>query len=210
MNQKGQGLIIGILVGLLVAGGLFGAYYLGIRNNKPQTQNPVVTSTTQQTVQPSPSSTPDPTANWKTYTNNKIGFVIKYPADTIPQAKFGLGLGPVNGNESDILEFGAKQTDTGLSLTTVDQLEVIMVPFNGNVQEFVKSDLAKQTLYQSCLPSKLIDEEKINGIDTLFYDCSFEHRAFLTGKGYGFTFRKSVSNWTNTDLTILRSFKFTN
>lgn len=28
----------------------------------------------------SPTPTPDPTANWKTYTNAKIGFQVKYPA----------------------------------------------------------------------------------------------------------------------------------
>lgn len=32
-----------------------------------------------QTATITPSPTPDPTANWKTYTNNELGFSIKYP-----------------------------------------------------------------------------------------------------------------------------------
>ncbi len=58
---------------IAVAGG---AYYLGTLKNKPQTQNPVVTS---QTVPPSPSPISDLTANWKTYINTAYGYQISYP-----------------------------------------------------------------------------------------------------------------------------------
>lgn len=60
---------------LLVAGVLIGGvYYIGTLKNKPQTQNPVITS---QTI-PSPISTADPTANWKTYDYGS--FTFKYPS----------------------------------------------------------------------------------------------------------------------------------
>ena len=78
LMQKGN-ILVGILIGLAVAGGLFGAYYLGTRNNKPHPQNPIITSTPQPLTSPSPSS--DEAANWKTYTNKKYGFSIKYPQD---------------------------------------------------------------------------------------------------------------------------------
>lgn len=74
---------------LLVAGVLIGgAYYIGTLKNKPQTQNPVVTSQTPQptiipqtTSTPSsiPSPTPDKTTDWKTYTHGLYGFSFKYP-----------------------------------------------------------------------------------------------------------------------------------
>lgn len=74
--QKGsiQLIVIGIVVLVIVAAG---AFYLGkqVSTPKPQSQ----TSTTQPTIsQPSPSPTPDETANWKTYTNQGLGFTIKY------------------------------------------------------------------------------------------------------------------------------------
>jgi hypothetical protein len=30
-----------------------------------------------------PTTTPDPTANWKTYTNDKLGFSFKYPGELV-------------------------------------------------------------------------------------------------------------------------------
>jgi len=66
-------ILLGILIIIAVAGG---AYYLGTLKNKPQTQNPVVTS---QTVPPSPSPISDLTANWKTYINTAYGYQISYP-----------------------------------------------------------------------------------------------------------------------------------
>lgn len=56
MNQKGN-IILGILIGFLVAGSLFGVYYLNTSRNRSQTQNPVVTS------QSISSSALSPTAN---------------------------------------------------------------------------------------------------------------------------------------------------
>jgi hypothetical protein len=57
-----------------------GAYVLGSKQTQTPVQNIV------QTIQPSP--TPDPTANpdliganWKTYTNSRWGFSLKYPLD---------------------------------------------------------------------------------------------------------------------------------
>lgn len=35
----------------------------------------------QPSASPSPTSTPDPTANWKTYTNHEYGYSVEYPSD---------------------------------------------------------------------------------------------------------------------------------
>lgn len=55
--QKGQALILILVAILIIAALAVGAYYLGRLNNKPQSQNPVVTSQTPQPI-PSPSVTP--------------------------------------------------------------------------------------------------------------------------------------------------------
>lgn len=68
-----------IIVLLLLVGG--GVYYLGAKQNKLVVQNPqkIITPTI---VRSTLTPTPDPTANWKTYTNTKYGFSVEYPADT--------------------------------------------------------------------------------------------------------------------------------
>ncbi len=79
--------IVGVaLICSLIFG--FGGYYLGKQssnskyvNNEVQTNptaTPYVNSPTSTT---NPSSTLDPTANWKTYTNSEVGFRFKYPSE---------------------------------------------------------------------------------------------------------------------------------
>lgn len=78
--QKGQGLIfviVGILAAIVIAGG---AYYLGRSTSPKPSATPTVVS---QTPQPTPSTTPDKTDNWKTYTNNMFGYQIKYPSESL-------------------------------------------------------------------------------------------------------------------------------
>lgn len=73
---------------LLVAGVLIdGAYYIGTLKNKPQTQNPVIISQTpqptaiSQTIPISSPTSTNETTSWKTYTNTKYGFSLKYPSE---------------------------------------------------------------------------------------------------------------------------------
>lgn len=93
MSQKGNALIIGILIGLLTAGGLFGAYYLGTSKNNTSSQmelinNPKVNSQPQ--INPSPTqgfsqtgitSNSDETVGWRTFTESSIGLTFKYPSN---------------------------------------------------------------------------------------------------------------------------------
>lgn len=74
-NQRGNSLILGILIGLVVAGGLFAAYYLGLQKN-PVT---FLTASSPKPLIASPLPSSDPAVNWKTYTNPKYSFTIKYP-----------------------------------------------------------------------------------------------------------------------------------
>lgn len=76
MMQKGQ-ILIWIIVGVLVIAVAGGAYYLGRSTTPKPSATPNVIS---QTPQPTPTSSPvDETANWKTYTNDRFGYSIKYP-----------------------------------------------------------------------------------------------------------------------------------
>ena len=65
-------ILTGILGIFVLAGAVFGAYKLGQRQVQPLSQptpSPAVVATL----------TPDPTADWETYTNTKYGYLIKYP-----------------------------------------------------------------------------------------------------------------------------------
>ena len=77
MNLKrgiiGPALVIAVAV-VLIAGGLFGAFYLGKKSSGPTAINPVVTQTQ---ASPIPSPTTDLTANWQTYKADI--FEVKYP-----------------------------------------------------------------------------------------------------------------------------------
>lgn len=68
-------LLIGLAAGLIIIIGAGIGYFLGVNNAQQPTPEPMV-----QVTQPSSTPTPDPTANWKTYTNTAIGFSFKYPS----------------------------------------------------------------------------------------------------------------------------------
>lgn len=72
MNQKGLAPILAVL---LIGITLVGAGYLVYSEKIALPQTKPVQQTTQQT----PSFISDETANWKTYTNTKYGYSIKYP-----------------------------------------------------------------------------------------------------------------------------------
>ena len=77
--QKGFGVIY-ILIGVLILAVAAGAYYLGRSTSSKPSSNPTVTyQTPQPTPIPTSSSTPDETADWKTYTNSRYSFSIKHP-----------------------------------------------------------------------------------------------------------------------------------
>lgn len=69
-------IVVGILGAFIFVGAVFGAYKLGQKQVQPGSQ-PTPTSMVVATP------TPDPTADWKTYTNTKYGYSIKYPEDWV-------------------------------------------------------------------------------------------------------------------------------
>jgi len=101
-KQKGfvQFIILGIVVLAVVAAG---AFYVGKQTAtpKPQPQSQVVTSQPSPTPTSSPAPTiTDETANWKTYTDNERGFLLKYPPDW--DNAFDYCSTPVNANSNEL------------------------------------------------------------------------------------------------------------
>ena len=66
-------ILAGIILMIIVA---TGAFLLGKSQNPPSTSNPQPTT---YNLPPSPSPTPDPTADWKIYTNTEYRFSVKHP-----------------------------------------------------------------------------------------------------------------------------------
>ena len=88
MKQKGFVPIL-ILVGVLILAAAGGAYYLGTKKASVS-QIQVIPSQTPQAIS-SPSSTPDETANWKTYNQDK--YQIKFPEGFVLNSKVYDGIG---------------------------------------------------------------------------------------------------------------------
>ena len=70
-SQPDKKLSIYVLVGLIVAGVAF-EFYIWEKGG-------LLPALPSSTVSPTPTATPDPTADWKTYTNTQYGFEFKYP-----------------------------------------------------------------------------------------------------------------------------------
>lgn len=82
-NQKG---FIPVIIILVVLIGFVGVYYLGTLKQKNTTVNPTTTpvvSSLPSSVATSKPATPDPTVNWKKYTNTKYGYSISYPSSYV-------------------------------------------------------------------------------------------------------------------------------
>ncbi|EKD64754.1 MAG: hypothetical protein ACD_50C00309G0005 [uncultured bacterium] len=191
--------IILIVVILIAAVGM-GGYFLGANQNQvvqPPTQ-PIVPAT-----QFSPTPV-DETANWKTYTNTKVGFRIKYPSryskPTVPGSD-----GPMDtdGNEDNIsIVFGDDSSD---------QITLSVIPFNGNINqllEFINSPDAEVSLIKSL---------KADGQDAFWYLIKDEYELepysyiLFIGKDHGFTLEPQNTNYSKEEIELMLStFKFTN
>ncbi len=93
-NQKGSATIILLVVlVIVVAGGL--VYFAFLKKPGEVAVSPTPTATK---VANTATPTPDETANWKTYSDQTLGFSIKYPRDwrTTQCGTSCIGLGPQN------------------------------------------------------------------------------------------------------------------
>lgn len=74
INKTSLNLIVVLVLALLLS--LVGTVYLGFQNMQLQKQ---ISGLNKTTATAAPSATPDSTANWKTYSNTKYNYSIKYP-----------------------------------------------------------------------------------------------------------------------------------
>lgn len=171
MNQKGFSVVL-ILIGIIIlaAGLIGGAYYLGTIKNRLQPQNPVVTS---QSPQPTVSSTPDETANWKTYTEILSDYSIKYPSTFKPSGSTHVLL--FNNLESDFIsftEFLDKSTiqyfKAGQFTLPYQQPSITVLKANGkNLQQLF--DYFKQTVQDNQTNIEDIQNVKLKGMDAISF-----------------------------------------
>lgn len=158
-NSSGSKLIpiiLGIATVIVIA---IGAYILGSN----QTETPILYP-----VQPTPTSSPTPTidltANWKTYTNDKYGYSIKYPSSW-GQLHDNNAIDPIKGEadsespyitvyKKDSLEFDSNNAE-GISIWV---LPYTSKSFNESIERHKGNTIAY---------SKFIKESKqvINAID---------------------------------------------
>lgn len=99
MNRKGNALIIGIIIGMVVMAAIGGAYYLGIQKNTSATntvQPQLPSGTVNKNVSPSPSVQP---VNLKTYKSSRYGFAFQYPSEWSLSEEPGI----VNTSETNVL-----------------------------------------------------------------------------------------------------------
>jgi len=73
-------IILGAIV-LLGGGYALGKYYPNLVGKEEATVTPTVAPSVERSVVKTVTATTDETANWKTYTNNKHKFSVKYPSD---------------------------------------------------------------------------------------------------------------------------------
>lgn len=176
------------------------------------------------TPQPTSSATspaPDGNmANWKTYTNTKIGFEIKYPSsDKTPYIVSGIRGGQakdVDGSEDNVaIHFPGSDPDLALAFT----LELL--PYEGKLNELPKLP-AESRLYvysETEKPPVLKETTLSNGTQTLWFkrtETSDErhigqnrYEIYLVAKDHAFIFHTNYNlSETNID-QILSTFKFT-
>lgn len=216
-KQKGQ-LTIFILVGILVLAGVAGgAYFLGKSGqSKPGQTVSQSQPTPQPTSGPQASHIPDPTANWKTYTNAKVGFQVKYPPrypkPALPSGAPTSSTIYADENSEGNIIFGEKSTDS---------FSIFVFPFTGTLDELLITQQAKYTRpYNGLPPDNFVTttrEVRIDGVKALWKISSYKEGAFaqekhnnifFTNKNYGFILN-TWPDYNEKELNqILSTFRF--
>lgn len=211
MMQKGFGVVyilVGVLILAVVAGG---AYYLSRSIFPKSSPNPVITS---QTPQPTPTLSPDQTANWKTYTNPNFKFLIKYPLDwQVSQVKesaeifivgFGqIGIKDYKGDPFSIVDLVVK-ADSESKITNLEK-----IPETVGMEEFMGSFKVDKYVDWSDIT---INGIKAKRADHLYCQSGSCHNILFKkdNKVYGITMNQGGEDLLKIFSQMLSTFKFTN
>jgi len=206
MKQKGFApIIILVLVVLAVIG------YFGYKN--------WVKLKTIATPTPSPAeaSTQDGTVNWKTYTNTKYGFSIKYPSgwniQTIISSSDGSGFSNVTGTDSNIeISNTSGMVVPSVQIDVINQsLEKQVASYKNTLENSPAGRYSNVNQYSGSFMGA--DATIFEAIQTLSpnYTVNIKDYNFKSPNNYVMSVIRTGNNTDQTELDqILSTFKFTN
>ena len=217
-EKSNKWLIIGLVVFALVTLGIAGVFayqnYQLKKQVEKQSPGPEVTPT--KVIHPTPTTSTNPTANWKIYENTKYNFLLKYPGE------FWIHPDQSEGIEKASAVYLWLKDNT----IPVGQAIVIMVEENPDNLSFVDwlSDSSRTSKDSVLNPSKELEiqERHISGIKWLSFEESEIPPGFVpSGFIYWVTMKDDkiiLMGLLNLDLKeykdtidqILSTFKFTN
>ena len=180
-----------ILILVVALASIAGAYYFGMKYYlavNPQHRNVFFSLPTI-----SPTSTPIPTINWKTYINTKYGFTIQYPPNVQPIEPI---TAPGQHNAS------ATSDSINLSITTTEKKEGIIT---------IDTWLTPKDQFDQ--PGKTV---RIGSVDATYFDLGTKEGKFdiyqLQDKSKNSIEIRVINAQLDEELfnTILSTFKFTN
>jgi len=193
-GNKLKWILLIVVLLLFIFGG--GTYYLRVKQVKQITPTPAI-------VQSTPTPTPDPTANWKTYKNTLYGYEFKYPSDIIPyDNNVSFATEPPR-----ILIESAEKVNILYGPAGEDQLVFLIINTNKSAREWFNED-SKQ--YPEEVTAKEIffaGKTAIEGNGIGGYN--FPYRQLVVARnGYLMVISQVIENQMYNQ--ILSTFKFTN
>lgn len=161
-SQKGNILLPLVIIILIVTLAPL-AYLFGKHQNRPQeiTSSP---RSTEEPAKPFSTKTTDPTANWKTYTNNQYSYEIKYP-NTFSEVG--------NNAPPGFIPVCEPETSTGCLIYSRDSylnsdFEGAGISVNIIKESGTKEKCSTYAVINPQYPLKLSETRKVNGIDFYF------------------------------------------
>ncbi|OQA93273.1 MAG: hypothetical protein BWY24_00564 [Microgenomates group bacterium ADurb.Bin219] len=184
-------IFLGVLIILAVG---VAAFFLGKKSNNQRTVTPPAVSTISK-----PTLTSDPTANWKTYTNTKYGFEIKYYPELNPSEDNG---------EDKIINFS-----TGMANISHSQYGFSIRILAKSTTESLKEEIVN-SLAKAPMPSKIESEEE-KSFNNITWK-KFNYKKFVTTDYYDMTTAVTINNQYSYEIVaaagdidqILSTFKF--
>lgn len=195
-----KGFILPLIIALVAVIALVATFYL-VKKSSSLTTNPI--------IQASPSN--EVTANWKTYTNTKYGFVLKYPSTltiNLPSPKDYPEYYLPEHADDFVLEKTGDMTFQNANKNTLG----ILILSNANM---TLEEIKKNPTHGGSAPVRGLSDAEIGSIPAIKYnlDCSGHTGCFVgphvqtvhNNTEYFFSlYDEKVSN------QILSTFKFTN
>ncbi len=180
-------IVLGIVLLIAIGGG---TYFLGkssISNNNTNQPSPTPIVTKEPTITQSPTPTSDATtSNWKTYTNNELGFSIKYPQEQFirlacPDEGLVLQTRTASNEDNDEKPLGTCARDGRFDIEVQAYDKANPEPETSNEYSVEKESIkiGDKTAYKYIMKAT----PQCNGICK---DFVYEIRLSANGKNYGF------------------------